>query len=429
MSQRARVVSPDDQAGPRSSLLRASLGLHIACWLTLGTVVFVGIAALLWWFLSVSGLAGSVGGQRQPGLDLIKIALTLTGGVGGVVVLVVAYRKQRLGEAAERREVAAGKREEIKLFTERFMKAAEQLGNATATVRLAGVYAMADLADESIERRQTCINVLCGHLRMHCESEPPADPVDLAQWRGERQVRQTVFRVIADHLRDGAPTSWQGHDFDFTGALIDGADFHEIRVTGGTMTFERAVFASGKVDFDGAVLVGGVMDFSNAIVSGGTVNFGCAKFTGSVTHFFETEVHGGCLDFTNVQLSAGFLNLDDMTLTDGRLNFDSAVFLGTRVTFSCTEFDGTYVNFRHAKFRGGSLAFGDCLFSRGSVDFNEAEFSGGYVGIHRVGYSGCVFNFVDPTSWDTPPVIDVKSEDASAAVRLPSFIAEESVSV
>ncbi|MBE1577743.1 pentapeptide repeat-containing protein [Amycolatopsis roodepoortensis] len=376
----------------------------------------------------MSGLAGSAGGQRQPALDLIKIALTLTGGVGGVIVLVVAYRKQRLGEAAERREVAASRREEIKLFTERFMKAAEQLGNATATVRLAGVYAMADLADESIERRQTCINVLCGHLRMHCSSEPPVDPVDLAQWRGERQVRHTIFRVIADHLREDAPTSWQGHDFDFTGALIDGADFHEIRVTGGNITFQEAVFPRGKVDFDGAIFSGGVIDFSNASVSGGTVNFGCVKFAGSVVHFFETEVHDGGLDFSYTRLSAGALNLDDMILSSGRIDFHNATFIGARVTFSCTKFDGAHMSFREAKFRAGSLALGDCQFSSGSsVEFGQAEFAGGYVGIHRASYSGGVLNFADPTSWDTPPEIDLTSKGALAAVRMPGFVAERPV--
>ncbi|MGW4521133.1 hypothetical protein [Amycolatopsis sp. NPDC004378] len=387
------------------------------------------MSALLWWLLSGSGLASSAG-DRQQVLDLLKIALTLTGGIGGVIFLMVAYRKQRLGEVAEQREVAASRREETKLFTDRFMKAAEQLGHAIATVRLAGVYAMAELADETIERRQMCINVLCAHLRMHCEPQPPSSVAGLAQWHGEREVRQSIFRVIADHLRGDVPVSWQGHDFDFTGALIDSADFHAIRVTGGTVSFEKAVFPGGKVDFDGAVLSGGVLDFSGAIVSGGTLNLGCVKLAGSVVHFHGAELRDGFLDFSYSWLTGGALNLDDMNLAGGSIDFGNAKFSGTRVTFSCARFEGAWADFRHAKFLAGTLAFGDCSFNRGSVEFGQAEFAGGYVGVHRASYGGCVIHFENPKSWDTPPIIDTHNdEDVTASVRLPVPAADDRLDV
>jgi hypothetical protein len=53
-----------------------------------------------------------------------------------------------------------------RLFNERFTTAAGQLGSETPAVRLAGVYAMAGLADDWTDQRQTCIDVLCAYLRL-----------------------------------------------------------------------------------------------------------------------------------------------------------------------------------------------------------------------------------------------------------------------
>ena len=52
-------------------------------------------------------------------------------------------------------------------LNERFATAAEQLGSDKPAVRLAGVYAMAGLADDWEENRQTCVDVLCAYLRSH----------------------------------------------------------------------------------------------------------------------------------------------------------------------------------------------------------------------------------------------------------------------
>ena len=38
----------------------------------------------------------------------------------------------------------------------------------------AGIHAMAGLADDWEENRQTCIDVICAYLRMPYASEPPA---------------------------------------------------------------------------------------------------------------------------------------------------------------------------------------------------------------------------------------------------------------
>jgi Pentapeptide repeats (9 copies) len=165
-------------------------------------------------------------------------------------------------------------------LNERFATAAGQLGSdKPPMVRLAGVYAMAGLADDWPENRQTCVDVLCGYLRMPYEPDPGQDapePKRLA-FQAIREVRHTVIRVITAHLQKNkdAATSWQGLNFDFTGAVFDGGDF------------AGAVFSSGEVSFVGAVFSGGMVDFERAVFSGGTVRFAHAVFTGGTVDFSD----------------------------------------------------------------------------------------------------------------------------------------------
>src|SRR5262249_33713884 len=63
-------------------------------------------------------------------------------------------------------------------LNERFAPAAVHLGSdKPPAVRLAGVYAMAGLADDWPEHRQTCVDVLCAYLRLPYDPEP-VEPVE-----------------------------------------------------------------------------------------------------------------------------------------------------------------------------------------------------------------------------------------------------------
>jgi ClpP class serine protease len=94
-------------------------------------------------------------------------------------------------------------------LNERFATAAEQLGSDKPAVRLAGVYAMAGLADDWEENRQTCVDVLCAYLRLPYEPDPGEDalPEKRLDFHGSREVRHTVIRVITAHLRADAAMS------------------------------------------------------------------------------------------------------------------------------------------------------------------------------------------------------------------------------
>src|ERR1700761_8332011 len=134
-------------------------------------------------------------------------------------------------------------------LNERFATAAGQLGNdRPPAVRLAGIYAMAGLADDWEENRQTCVDVLCAYFRLPILPEP-AEGAERLRFLADREVRQTVLRVIAAHLRSEAKISWSGLDFDFTKSVFDGGDFSKTRFSGGRVSFRGARFTSGSIDF------------------------------------------------------------------------------------------------------------------------------------------------------------------------------------
>ena len=188
-------------------------------------------------------------------------------------------------------------------LNERFATAAEQLGSDKPAVRLAGVYAMAGLADDWKENRQTCVDVLCAYLRMPYEPDPGqgAPEVQRLAFQATREVRHTVIRVITAHLQMFTALSWQGLNFDFTGVVFDGGDFTGATFSGGTVSFYGARFSGSRVSFINATFSGstvyfaaefsgGEIDFRSARFSSGTVGFGLARFSGSRVSLVPSQV-------------------------------------------------------------------------------------------------------------------------------------------
>ena len=252
-------------------------------------------------------------------------------------------------------------------LNERFATAAGQLGDdKPPAVRLAGVYAMAGLADDWKENRQTCIDVLCAYLRLPHYPDTD-DDVSTALYWANREVRHTVIRVIAAHLRDGAAVSWQGLNFDFTGVVFDGGDFSGARFSSGIVLFTGAEFSGGWVVFSGVRFSGGLVSFFSTRFSGGNVLFDHAEFSGS------------------------------------DVSFTSAGFSAARVSFWDARFSAGDVDFRHARFSGDTIDFGNAVFSGGTVDFTGAEFSGSEVDFSDAVFSGSEVDFSDVRDWSFPP--------------------------
>lgn len=217
--------------------------------------------------------------------EAVKVGLAVVAGLGAAVGLTVSYRRQRVEEGRQRLEEERHQAERIKEFGDRYTKAGELLGHEKAAVRLAGVVAFARLADDWVEQQQTCIDVLCSYLRM------PYNPATADS--GEREVRLTVIRAIRDHLVRDAPVSWQGRDFDFTGATFDGGRFVGATFSGGMVSFDGATFSGGAVRFVLATFSDGWVSFFDATFSGGGVSFGGAMFSGAEVGFDGAKFYGG----------------------------------------------------------------------------------------------------------------------------------------
>jgi uncharacterized protein YjbI with pentapeptide repeats len=267
-------------------------------------------------------------------------------------------------------------------FNERFATAADRLGDdKPAAVRLAGIYAMAGLADDWEDNRQACVDVLCSCLRMPYEPNPGGDAParDQLVFRLNQQVRHTIINVITAHLRERASTSWQGLDLDFSGARFDGGEFSGAVFSGGYVSFENAVFCEGMVNFAHSLFCGAIVSFAYATFSSGKVAFFGAEFSQGVVSFRHSDFSGCELWFGAGEFSGGVVVFDNVTFSGGLLSFAPALFSGTEVRFGDAAFSGTRVNFSKAMFRGGMVSFAGSEFTDGWVSFDRAEFSGGIV--------------------------------------------------
>ena len=219
------------------------------------TTTAVGVLAGAWALLH-SGVLNLGRLTTADQLDIVKIALSIVAGVGGVIALTVSYRNQRLGEAADRRE-------DRRLFNERFGTYAQQLSSDQATLRLAGAYAMAGLADDWDTGRQTCIDVLCAYLRTPYPPDPPPTTWPRAVHGNENNRSAIPSGGSSATISGPIPRPCRGHSFDFTDVLIDGADLHDASFTSGKFDLTNAQFTGGMVTFTGARFTGGSVDFTH----------------------------------------------------------------------------------------------------------------------------------------------------------------------
>ncbi|WP_280380120.1 pentapeptide repeat-containing protein [Nocardia wallacei] len=367
-------ATKDGRAALARRAARIRLLPAVATAVVAGLGVAVGAYTVLRWITPTSRA------EAAP-IDITKVSLTVVAGVGGVVALVIAYRRQRDLEQSR--------------FVERFGAAAAQLGATDVAVRIAGVYAMAGVADESDGlRRQQCIDVLCGYLRLPYSPElgvnhqsklvlkhhrattdgTRADDEEhhLEYRHNDREVRATILRVIADHLRPTAEYSWSASDFDFRTAHLEDVDL------------DQATF-SGDVRFDNAT-------FS------GNAGFIDATFSGTVS--FQGATFSGHADFTVAEFSSTARFRD--ALFAGDAQFSSAKF--SVVTFAYATFSAV-ARFDDAKICNAAW-FEGVTFS-GPARFEGVDFGADFVSFER------------PRQWGPPePVFDWSADISRKPVNI-----------
>jgi hypothetical protein len=169
-----------------------------------GAAVVAGVGAVLLVLLLV--LYGDGTAQDQAHLDAVRTAGATVIGIGGAVALLLAARRQRSTELTleHQRRVATAAEHDAneRRVTELSAQAAGQLGNETAPVRLAALYALERVGKLNPAQRETIADVLCAYLRMPFTApgdRPAPDATDLDEYRErtqELQVRLTAERIL-----------------------------------------------------------------------------------------------------------------------------------------------------------------------------------------------------------------------------------------
>ena len=255
---------------------------------------------------------------------------------------------------------------------ERYATAVEQLGNASASVRLGGVYALVSLVDEwlreenieyneRIAEGQVIINILCAYIRSSfalafhydelTQESPTAEGlyknreqdfyIDKAEFKSEADIRLSIIKEIRHRLqgsKENAPGAWSDFEYDFSGSIF----FYPV-------DFTHSYYAK-PVNFSGST-------YQDEVRFGGSTYQGGADFSGSI-----------------YWRGADFLS----STYQSQANFTGSTYQDKAVFSSSTYQDGA--NFSGSTYQGevffrGSVYWGWVVFN-GSTYREEADFCG-----------------------------------------------------
>jgi hypothetical protein len=315
---------------PRISLLGS---------ITAAVLIGVGLAALATWIISGAVFTHATGAGD---VEVVKAALPAIAGALIAVALVVVYRRQKETERTQ--------------FAQRFGAASTQMGASDTAMRIAGVYAMAAAADESpvFARRQQCIDMLCGYLRLPYDPDsgsnhlsefvstttwsatPPAVNIEetrrQAVRQNDREVRDTILRVMWRRLARSADTSWSGNDFDLTGVLFEDAWFAGARFSGRHVWFDGAVFSGPSTAFEDVVFNAEVVSFDGASFDS-DATFGGATFRARSTSFDGVTFGGKDTSFDDATFAGEYVSFRRVGFSSKETSFGSAAFKCLRASF------------------------------------------------------------------------------------------------
>ncbi|GHH05897.1 pentapeptide repeat-containing protein [Streptomyces lanatus] len=403
------------------------------------------ITAVTTWILVIEADSRSADEAKIAAVKIsaIRTGLSVGAGAGGAMALLLAARRQWLGERSQLHQEEVSENEIMdateRRITDLYGKAVDQLGSEKTAVRIGGILALERLAQANPGHRQTITEVICAYLRMPF---PVPSSVDLSsatpytlqnevlddEQKQEMQVRLTVQTVLRRHLLDSSKSDgefWAGLRLDLTGASLitfnlsncefDEGMFNHASFVG---TTRFAELKSGRsVSFRGANFHG-FADFEKCHFSG-QVRFDEASFA-RPCEFSEANFDlGARFDRVKFHKEAVFkvANFHDVTVFDGAEFLEAAVF--TRVDFvsDVRFFRVVFANqarFLQARFRG-PVTFGAAKFDKdaifgaahfeGRVRLRDSQFAGG------VSFKECRFNS-GASIYDTVFRGDVSYRDA-----------------
>ncbi|WP_185696202.1 pentapeptide repeat-containing protein [Buchananella hordeovulneris] len=361
-------------------------------------ITFVGAGMLLggsWW------IWGSLFELNVPAARATA-ALSTVAGLGGAVFLVVKYRTQALSERQEKRDEERLKYEKHRLQHEidkteqenleaRFAEAITMLRDPRTWSRIAGVYALASVADAKggLPYKQRVVDILCGYLRTdrlekdaegntryHLSEDGTPDtsrPIS-----HDRAVESEIIQVMAAHLRAADPHDlekgsadgslsgdqlWRACNFDLHEAKIaERANFSGCTFAG-TITLTDAEFYHyvnfSRTHFLATTLI-------NATIFHRETHIKKAMFLGKTRlrcmHFHDKADFSETSFFTEQDL--------DSSTFRGAADFSKCIF-HKEANFRGVEFHDAAA-FKSTIFHGATYFWASTFAGR--VDFMEAEF-------------------------------------------------------
>lgn len=338
----------------------------------------------------------------------VRSAITTAGVIGVAIAGAVTYRRQLLNERQHElqitRDQAVSERDQRdydltvvrdqrdhltaveRALRDRFTVSCSQLGDPdSATVRMAGVYSLAALADDWLalvrpEEAQVCIDVLCSYFRgegaaakessdARDEDNGVAPAKDRSDPASDPGVKQTIARVISRRMHGLDtlhPGPWSALSFDFRRSAIDfDVQFDNITLAGGRLDFSESMVTSGTVVFFQMSVLSGILSWDRATVAGGALVFRSSEFSSDVTLQrlrVASSESGGTIEFDECAVLAGRVDLS-------RSQFGSDKRHG-EILFTKCSIDGGCVVLDQSQFRNCEVEFEELTIESGAITLN-----------------------------------------------------------
>ncbi|NGX08819.1 hypothetical protein UI24_16175 [Mycobacteroides franklinii] len=284
---------------------------------------------------------------------------TVLAAAGAVFAAYLALHNGERGRAQTQDDAARDRRAATERdLHSRFMSASVQMEGQRITVRQAGAYMMAAVADdwlalspnESLRQSreaQICIDMLCAYLRntpqAHNEPNGAGEPTD-------QPVRDVITHIIATHVHEDSKPSWRPLDFNLAGARLHDADLSHCRFEG-RLSLRGAHFSGEQARFTGTHF--------------GEVTFESAQFDPATTADFVRTQWNSNACFDSVQFG-------------GDVQFHLAEFCKAasfrRASLGTAVGAASEASFINAKFFS-SAVFADAQVYCSTVDFEKATFT------------------------------------------------------
>ena len=318
---------------------------------------------------------------------------------GAALVLLETYRKNANDRAKANADIkAALKNQEHQAEVlkerkaerrERYTTAVEQLGNASAPVRMGGVYTLIGLADEwlldenldyteKVREGQVIVNNLCAYIRSPftlasyhdelSEDKPSSEGIykdnqqkfytDKAEFKSEADIRLSIIKEIHNRLQNpeiNTPGTWSDFEYDFSGSTF----FYPIDLT--NSYYKKPVNFSGSTYQSWA-------DFSDSTYKD-EADFSDSTYQSWAD--FARSTYQGWADFSG-------------STYRGRADFDSSIYkswatfdgstYNKQVNFSGSTYHGL-INFNNSTYQG-IADFNNSIYE-GGADFNNSIYEGG----------------------------------------------------